>query len=516
MNKTVNANIGGFNFHLDEVAFDRFSNYLKSVRQSLQQTEGVEEIMQDIEARIAELLQERVQDSQRVVTLSDVEQIMQLMGRPEEYASGPADSKSDQAIPVDRKLFRDPDDKVLGGVCSGISAYFGIEPVWLRLAFALLFFGFGTGLLLYFILWLVIPKARSTADRLRMKGEPINVANIEKNILEELEEVRLRSKETARKGRDAAAPFLSRVTSGLVDVAQYVFSAIWKVILFFMMVVGLLVSIAIFGLIIGSLTGNLDAGFPQVVTAYLSEAKVILFVMAGAALAIGIPFLAVGLFGVRKLFGTRSIPAVKWTLLSLWVIGMVILVACTYRIVVESKEKAQIRVEVPLSTYVKNDLTVKAVPNEVFVNGNESEDDDVRIVDGKIFVDAAISLDIRPSSDTSFHLFKKVSSRGRNETEAKINAGSVGYDIVVSDASIELPMEFHINEGKKFRFQKVELSLAVPEGGVVHLNKDAGELLYDVSNTLNILDEDMGGRSWKMVQGELQCLDCDGSESRIY
>ena len=194
MNKTVTVNIGGIVFHIDENAYERFKQYLESIRVHFTGSDGRDEIMQDIESRIAEMFQDRIKDQKQVITLADVEEVTVLMGRPEEFGDNESREKESEidssTIKVKRRLFRNSDDKLLGGVCSGIAAYFDIESVWVRLIFAVVFFFGGSGFILYLILWFIIPKAQTTADKLMMKGEPVTVSNIEKNVQEELEHLR--------------------------------------------------------------------------------------------------------------------------------------------------------------------------------------------------------------------------------------------------------------------------------------------------------------------------------------
>src|SRR5689334_9884136 len=160
MNKTLTINLSGIVFHIDENAYDVFNAYIDSIRRHFASSEGKDEIMQDIEARIAEMFQLRVGENKQVITLRDVEEVTAAMGRPEQFGDEEAEAAPDREAPipgVKRRLFRSTDDEIIGGVCSGIAAYFGIDPVWLRLAFVLSVIFFGGGVLLYIILWIVIP-----------------------------------------------------------------------------------------------------------------------------------------------------------------------------------------------------------------------------------------------------------------------------------------------------------------------------------------------------------------------
>lgn len=208
MNKTVTVNIGGIVFHIDENAYERFKQYLEAIRSHFTTAEGRDEIMQDIESRIAEMFQDRIKDSKQVITLEDVEEVTIQMGRPEQFGDEAAheeQSKSErpevQEGPVKRRLFRNPDDKLLGGVCSGVANYFDIDAVWVRLAFAFIFFVFGSGFLLYILLWIIVPEAKTTAEKLQMRGEPVTISNIEKNVKEEMEQIRKGNKQKINTGR---------------------------------------------------------------------------------------------------------------------------------------------------------------------------------------------------------------------------------------------------------------------------------------------------------------------------
>ena len=178
MNKTVTTNIGGFIFHIDDIAYEKLSQYLNTIKGYFKQSEGRDEIIGDIEARIAEMFREKTGNTKQVVTMKDVDEVIAVMGQPEAFAgegdasgsysestSSAADTAS--ARKRRRRIFRDPDEKILGGVCSGISSYFNIDPIILRGIFAISFFVFGSGFLLYLILWIIIPKARKAGNAWR-------------------------------------------------------------------------------------------------------------------------------------------------------------------------------------------------------------------------------------------------------------------------------------------------------------------------------------------------------------
>lgn len=195
MKKTFTINISGSIFHIDEDAYEKLQIYLRSINAHYGASEEGREIVADIESRISEIFNDKLSSRDQVVTETMIDEVITIMGKPEEIFE--TDSDEDDVTPGAKKarrrrrLFRDPDHRVFGGVASGISAYFGIDVVVIRLIFVLLFiFGVGSSLILYVILWIVVPKATTTAQKLEMKGERVNISNIEKSIKDEYQEVK--------------------------------------------------------------------------------------------------------------------------------------------------------------------------------------------------------------------------------------------------------------------------------------------------------------------------------------
>jgi phage shock protein PspC (stress-responsive transcriptional regulator) len=201
MNKTFTINLNGRVYHINDDAFDALNAYLDSLKRQFAQEEGAQEIMEDIEARIGELFDERMRYGMQVVRLCDVEDVIKVMGHPEEIASSDPEAdaspkKSDEAaqpadtadaqeqnVKTSRRFYRNPDDCIIAGVCSGLGAYANLSPWLFRALFLILFFaGIGTPILVYVALWIIVPEATSVAQRLQMRGEPANVEAIRQAI----------------------------------------------------------------------------------------------------------------------------------------------------------------------------------------------------------------------------------------------------------------------------------------------------------------------------------------------
>ncbi|HDO26756.1 MAG TPA: PspC domain-containing protein [Bacteroidetes bacterium] len=188
MKKTQSINIRGIVIIFDEDAFQRLNSYLDEINKYFKTKKGYEDIINDIETRIAELFQQKLNDKKQVITLEDVEEVIAIMGHPsdfdmdtEEEATGfPGTSRRR------RRLFRDMDNRMIGGVCAGLSAYFNTDMVWFRIAFVIALFLGGSSILVYLVLWVVVPPARTVSEKLEMQGDPVTISNIEKSFKEEM------------------------------------------------------------------------------------------------------------------------------------------------------------------------------------------------------------------------------------------------------------------------------------------------------------------------------------------
>ena len=201
MKKAIRIHISGYIFNIDEDAYSELKNWLDKIAQQYKNEKDGKEIVDDIEIRVAELFMSKV-GNEGAVTISEVKSIIETMGQPEDFEDEDLNisstsenentsqtnfSPKDKKTKKNKRLFRDEENKVIAGVCSGLGHYFGIDPVLIRLAFILTVFMGGFGIISYIVLIIVSPKAISTSQKLEMMGEPVNISNIEKAIKEEVE-----------------------------------------------------------------------------------------------------------------------------------------------------------------------------------------------------------------------------------------------------------------------------------------------------------------------------------------
>src|SRR5690554_3186358 len=186
MKKTTTINLAGMVYHIEEDAFQILKDYLTDIKRVFSSQEGVEEMVADIESRIVELFQERLHKNKEVVTYTDVDEVISIMGSPNqfdedydeaEYEENKSETQFNQKA-ESKRLYRDTDEGMLAGVSAGLGHYLNIDPVLIRVFWIVLVLVGGSGVLVYIIAWIAIPEAKTTAQKLQMKGQPANIDNI--------------------------------------------------------------------------------------------------------------------------------------------------------------------------------------------------------------------------------------------------------------------------------------------------------------------------------------------------
>ncbi len=198
MEKTISINLGGTLFYAEEDAYQRLQTYLREVKHYFDaKGDDSGEILRDIEASLAEQFNNAGAGAlQRAVTFKEVERALKNMGTvadffaEEKNSADPNSNSGERDLP--KRFYRDGDNVVVGGVCSGLGYYFGIDPVWVRLLFAASIFFWGFGVWIYIILWLVAPTAKTTAQKLSMQGEAVNLSSLSNKIKDNLSSPQLR------------------------------------------------------------------------------------------------------------------------------------------------------------------------------------------------------------------------------------------------------------------------------------------------------------------------------------
>jgi phage shock protein PspC (stress-responsive transcriptional regulator) len=515
MKKTIDINLGGMLFHMDEDAYAVLSSYLEALRRHLAATEGREEVLSDIEARIAELFSQYAAGSPKVVTVLNVQAAMSTLGQPQDFgpeAEGEPLSESSAESSAEssseskdrrRRLYRDADDKVIGGVCAGFANYFSIDVVVVRVVFLVLGFFTGFGFILYLILWAATPKAVTPAERLAMKGKPATFENIRQTVEEEFRNVesKINNAESRRKVRNASksvGDFIASLVQGLARFFGMVF-------LVFALLLGAGILIAVFGN--GILQEDAQVSVIELLGIFLPAGGFgkAYFWTATVLVLIG-PLVALLLLALRLLFRQQGLVqrGLLGAALILSVGGIVMMALLGARIGSEFREEGSVVHSVLLPEQVQTwNLAMEstAVKGGVEFNFNDDDLDESSwiLTDDRVYYEG-IEIDLRPTVRVKPSLEWTAEAQGGSRRAARERAGGIDFQ-VRTDSTGQIFVGDLLNYAKadRFRGQRVQLTLYLPVGQRVHLDPNTSAYLKDVSNTSDAWDEDMAGRMWLMT-----------------
>ena len=532
MKKTFTINISGSIFHIDEDAFEKLQRYLQMLNRHFGPAIEGQEILQDIEARIAELLIDRTGNKVEVVTDAMVDEVISRMGRAEDFME-PSDHQPSDGPgaetgfypgdqPIRRRLYRDGENCVLGGVCSGLGAYFNIDMVILRVIFVLAFFlGLGSSLLIYIILWIVVPKAKTTAQRLEMKGKEATISNIEKSIKEEVREVG----ESYNKFMNS--PDYDRGTSRMDRFGDVVGSTLRVVlrVLVLLFGAGLMIA-AIFGLIgfiatmvmghsflhggMWNFGWDSDINMANLVNHFVSPGAYTISLIA-IIILIGIPILVMLFVGTKLLFRYKTNnKMIGLATLAVW------LLALSTLIIVGVNQAGHFAKQTSQTVTQKVECTNCKT---IYLNMNDDlyesliadninfERMKIAEVNGKEKLLGHPRFTIEKSTTGEFSLQIKKRARGSSTSDALINVEQITYNFAQRDSTLQLDPYYMLNDNAKWRDQEVSMVLKVPEGKSVFLNEKMEAIIHDIENVDNMWDGDMVGKYWTMTPDGLTLRD---------
>ncbi|MDV7185720.1 PspC domain-containing protein [Lutibacter sp. TH_r2] len=540
MNKTININLGGIFFHIDEIAYQKLKRYLDAIRRSLSDDpQGRDEIINDIELRIGELLSERVKDARQVVNEADIDEVTKIMGKPEDYMVDEEifdDAPQYKSRPRTnaKKLFRDGDDKFLGGVCSGLSHYIGMEDViWMRIIWLVLAFGFGVGFFIYPLLWILVPVAETTTEKLQMKGEPVNISNIEKKIREEFNDVSENIKDGVNNVTDSLkkSDIQNKAKSGfqeLIDIIAKIVSAIFNVLGKFIGALLILISsIIIIGGIIALLSigsiGLFDFGGEfhdspvfMDLPAFMMNSVIPSWVLGiFLFLAVAVPFVVLFLLGLKiissnvKSFSTTT----KLSLLGIWIISLLGLGFAGINYATQTAYDGVFNQTEELPIVQNDTIKIKMIGDD-----NLSVNRELRrrysfetVYDNEIkkLYSNRINVDVKATDKLNAFVKIRKESEGKSRLTANESAESIEYQFNLTDNNLNLNGYFLSEFKNKFKEQQIDVNIYLPVGAILYLDKTTSSFLYDVDNIQNIRDRNMPKNYYKMTENGLECLDCN-------
>ncbi len=508
MNKTININIGGLSFHIDDTAFQKLERYLKAIENSIS-SQGKEEIMKDIEMRIAEIFTENIPSNQHVVSLEVVDIMIGIMGQPEDYKleDEPGQTYAKTTI-RNKKLYRDIDKNILGGVAAGLGHFFNIDALWIRLLLVLIVIaGFGSPILVYILLWVLIPKAMTTSEKIEMRGEAVNLTTIEKKVMEDLN----------NPVQADAIIQRNNASNNFSNFLQAFFNVIAKVIGIFITVFSLIMLLGVFIAFIASLfglTSILNNPASDFVELLMYDSIPVWVISVLGFLAFGIPLFFLSLLGLKLMIpnmkSTGSI--VKYTSIAIWIIAVSFL---TYFGIRQGQEfmytgnKIE-KIELPIST--NDTLKVKFSYNDNYTKGWDDWDNDFKIVQDSTGVKKAyfeeVEIEFLPSENPVAYLQIRKSSKGNSLENATNRAEQIQFNYSITNNELVFDNYFLAELKDKFRAQAIIIYLYLPKNQLVKIDKNVKNFNRTDSRILDLWGITEQTHTFKVTSSQLECLTC--------
>lgn len=495
MKKTVSATIKGINFVMEEDAYETLQNYLDRLKTNLNNQEGSEEIIEDIEIRIAELCSKELSEKKTVIELADIQRILETLGDPslfvDDEEEGTHESRSTgasgQQKQSDKRLYRDVENAQIAGVCSGIANFLNIDVLIVRIIWLLIFFFGGFGLLLYLILWVIIPKANSSIDRLRMKGKPITVETVREEVERAAEKISNSSKSFANNLRSEDSYHKHFTTIGrFISVAFGIVSV----------VIGLSFLVSFIVFIVGGfqfIPAKTDTGFlslsdlgelvlaspNDVSTAWIGGLLVSISTIAFFFL-LGFIFI----FNLKNKWAKRS-------LLALFITGLAGAIVCISLSIKTGRDSAiHGQIEKTVGHVSTEQLVVLPILKDLL------PEDDYKVtthnndwfidMKGDNIYESGIRFRYRESADSLFHIYENREAHAHTLPKAISRAKNIRHAIFLDGDTLKVDAEYNYPKSDKLRFQDVEIIIEIPrdksvsfDSSVIRLGKDDFKEEYD-------------------------------------
>ena len=486
MKKTIKMNIGGRVFHIDEDAYEKLNQYLEQLSEYFSKEEASDEIIQDIENRIAEWMETKISDKKQVVTLDDIEKIIETMGKPEDISEEYEEDDTNEET-HNKKLFRDTETRIFGGVCSGLSHYLNIEVGIVRFLFILFTFLYFSSAIIYLILWIFIPPAISSKEKMQMKGKANHISDIQNNVKKEYHEVKQNlSKLKDSKEAKQANDFFYRFFQGVGEVLKFM-------VKFILVILGVALIISGLGMLI-TFTGLFVFSEPFTATHFFSSGEILspgifelfvnpysaVIIPVSAVFVVLIPVVAILYGGLKLVLNFKSNDrALAIVGLIAWIFSLLILAATIF---IEAKDYM-------IKAGDEEEMTVKIDKNQrLYLKTAETELDDMSTLylfdeelDLKLDTDNNVYqhplVYVYPSNDEKTYIEIEKTGRGATTSEATETLNAIQYQLVVKDSLVIFDPYYYLDRATKWKMPEVTIRVYIPENQKIYVDESMKELI---------------------------------------
>ncbi|WP_348824093.1 PspC domain-containing protein [Flavobacterium aestuarii] len=520
MNKTVNINLGGMFFHIDEDAYQKLTRYFDAIKRSLSKSSGQEEIIKDIEMRVSELLTEKQKTEKHVVTIREVDEVIAVMGQPEDYIieeDGPtSNTANDYSAPRStKKLYRDKENGMIGGVATGLGHYFGIDAVWLKIMFLIFVFaGFGTGILAYIILWIVTPEAVTTSEKLEMTGEPVTISNIEKKVREEYENVsgKFKNVDYDKYGNQIKTG-AEKLGNSFSDFIMTLFKIFAKLLGVILIMGGLTVLVFLF-IGVFTLGTSVSMEFPWqnfVEAGNFTDYPIWVFGLI-MFLAVGIPFFFMTLLGFKLLAPNMNSVGniVKYTLLGVWLIALSLAISIAIKQATAFAVNGRTVQKETLNLKPSDTLLIKFKHNDYFAKDVDDRNTFMITKDSlgnDIIYSNEVSMRIEKSDEKYGYIQIEKEAKGTSLSEAKKRADAIKYSYKIVGSQLIFDNYLITDAKNKFRDQEIEITIFLPVGTLIKPH-DSMENYDRTDGDFFLWHPESSSDVFRVGDDKIKCLNC--------
>jgi phage shock protein PspC (stress-responsive transcriptional regulator) len=469
MKKNFSVNIGGRVFNIDDDAYERLNNYLANLRRYFSADQGCEEIIGDIEGRIAELLEQKVSQGNTIITLPLINEVIVSMGEPDQLSGRETEDRySNYEGKTSGKLFRDPDNRLIGGVAAGIGAYFKIDPTWVRILFVLFTFLYTVGAIVYVILWIIIPPARTTSERLEMQRRLINIDTLREEVLS--------AGSGIKKTGNTVLQSLGKFLRFLTEIVTHVFRLFLQLLrlasgaFLLLLVLGLFVGLSLIYIIREPMNTGLY---------YLDNttvANMFSWLMPGPSILwlayVAIALVMLGLVGMLIYLGLRLLlkwPPVQWQVFGVFglliIAGLVTGGGAIYQYSRSTLESASDS-KVEVYPYKQKVIHLSMAPDNPEQYWKPLESSDIGLYKQQVL--GKIKVSLRPTTDSLFITSIKEATAFRQET-ASLYLENLKYEYTLKDTILTLFPFFTFPKSEGMHHQNLEIIIGIPENTKINM-----------------------------------------------
>jgi phage shock protein PspC (stress-responsive transcriptional regulator) len=508
MDKTININLGGILFQIDEEAFRILRDYLQAINSRFGNTQGGHETIDDIESRIAEIFQSQ-KGLAGVITRENVDSMISIIGKPEDFEEGDPDQESPNYTVKKRRMYRNPDDTIVGGVCSGIAAYLDTDAVIFRILFVLFSLFFGVGFLIYLALWIALPVARTESQKRDLFGDSYHKAI---------------SQEYSGTAGSPAYNSSSRIGNALNEIFRAVGKVCYVVLRIFLIIIGVSFVITGFLTIFSYVMVFLYPGIFSFDThgvnlvdiphflRYVVNPSAVPWIMILTTLTIVLPMAALIYWGVKMIFWFNARDGVVSLIaFVVWVMAISALAIIGFNEGVSFAQTAKSSTESvmphnPDTLYIGSDKKVAdlryenviSMPHDeysVYINDDRKE----------LYIRPFLDIDISDDDRTRIEIRRR--SAGRTQMDAMKKAEELIYNYRLTGDTLKIDEYFTVPSGRKWSGDNVRIHLNIPVGTILKFDKSSRMFVhshyYNGSDYYNS-NWESGSDCWVMTEDGLE------------